>query len=125
LKIFYIYLTDIRETWANIIQTLQMCEALSKGHEVSFFHPFLLHATLSKRLRFLHIEKGLRITRIVAFGPIENRYLDFANRIIFFSKSYFISISLNTIYTGFFLFSVFIEDSTILKTEKEDNIRAS
>ena len=96
MKILYIYLTDIRKTWANIVQTLQMCEALSKLHKVSFFHPFLLKTTLDERLSFFHVEKGFHIIRLVAFGPLKKKYLDFANRIDYIKvKSYYPSLYLN------------------------------
>ncbi|MGE5446399.1 MAG: glycosyltransferase family 4 protein [Ignavibacteriales bacterium] len=121
LKIFYIYLTDIRKTWANIVQTLQMCEALSKVHEVNFFHPFLLKADLDKRLSFFHIEKSLHVTRIVAFGPLENRYLDFANRIIFFLQMlFYLHFSkYNLIYTRDFSFLVFLSKTPKLLRPKK------
>lgn len=103
-------MTDIHKTWANIIQTLQMCEALSKVHEVNFFHPFLLKKTLNKRLSFFHIEKGFHIIRIVAFGPLENKYLDFANRIVFFFQVlFYLHFSkYDLIYTRDFSFLVFL-----------------
>ncbi len=121
LKILYIYLTDIRETWANIVQTLQMCEALSKVHEVNFFHPFLLKSSLNKRLGFFHIEKSFHITRIVAFGPMENRYLDFANRIIFFLQIllYLHFSEYDLIYTRDFSFLVFLSKTPKLLRPKK------
>lgn len=110
LKIFYIYLTDIRKTWANIVQTLHMCETLSKVHKVKFFHPFLTKTALNKRLSLFHIEKRFNITRIVAFGPMENKYLDFANRIIFFLQLlFYLHFSkYDLIYTRDFSFLVFL-----------------
>lgn len=110
LKIAYIYLTDVRKSWANIVQTLQMCEALSKVHEVNFFHPFLFKTALNKRLSFFHVEKSFHITRLAALGPQENRYLDFANRIIFFLQMlFYLHLSkYDLIYTRDLSFLVFL-----------------
>lgn len=110
MRILYIYLTDVRKSWANIIQTLQTCEALSKVHEVNFFHPFLRKTALNKRLNFFHIEKNFHITRIFAFGPLQNRYLDFTNRIIFFLQMlFYLHFSkYDLIYTRDFSFLAFL-----------------
>lgn len=87
-----------------------MCEALSKLHEVNFFHPFLSQRTLNERLSFYYIEKRFRITRVVAFGPLEHKYLDFANRVIFFLQIlfYLYFFKYDLVYTRDFSFLVFL-----------------
>jgi glycosyltransferase involved in cell wall biosynthesis len=87
-----------------------MCEALSSLHEVNFFHPFLFQRTLKERLSFFSIKKRFPITRIVAFGPLKNKYLDYANRIIFFFQIlfYLYFCKYDLIYTRDFSFLVFI-----------------
>jgi glycosyltransferase involved in cell wall biosynthesis len=112
MKILYVYLTDIRKNLTHLVQIFQMCSALSEVHEVSFFHPFLLKGTLNKRLNFfdIHVSKGFRITRIAAFGPLDNKYLDFANRVIFFFQVlFYLRFSKHDlIYTRDFSFLVFL-----------------
>lgn len=87
-----------------------MCEALSKLHEVNFFHPFLFQRTLNERLSFFYIEKRFRITRVVAFGPLEHKYLDFANRVIFFFQVlfYLYFSKYDLVYTRDYSFLVFL-----------------
>lgn len=111
MKILYIYLTDIRKNWANIVQTFNVCSALSEVYEVNFFHPFLFKETLNKRLSFFDINgKSFRITRIAAFSPLDKKYLDFANRVIFFFQVllYLRFSKYNLIYTRDFSFLVFL-----------------
>ncbi len=110
MRIAYVYLTDVRSNWANVIQTLQMCESLSKLHEVNFFHPFLFRGTLNDRLSFFYISRTFVVTRLVALGPLRSKYLDFTNRIIFFFQIllYLYFYDYDLIYTRDFSFLVFL-----------------
>lgn len=87
-----------------------MCEALSKIHEVKFYHPFILKSTLDQRLHFFYIDNVFHITRLASFGPLKNKYLDFMNRIVFFLQILFLLYfsKYDLIYTRDFSFLVFL-----------------
>jgi len=87
-----------------------MCEALSMVHEVNFFHPYILMTTLNKRLNVFDIKKSFQITKIFSLGPLKIKYLDFANRILFFLQILFYLYISNydLIYTRDFSFLVFL-----------------
>jgi glycosyltransferase involved in cell wall biosynthesis len=89
-----------------------MCTALSKEHEVKFFHPFVLEKTLSRRLSFFdsRSDKRFSIIRVAALGPLRNRFWDYTNRAVFFLQ---VRMSLrwlkcNLVYTRDFSFLIFL-----------------
>lgn len=109
-SMFYVYLTDVRETWANIVNTLQMCEALSEVYNVTFFHPWVRDRTVHERLRFFGVEQSFRFVRLLATGPLKKLWLDYANRIVFFAQTWLYAFLRRPefIYTRDFSFMVFV-----------------
>jgi glycosyltransferase involved in cell wall biosynthesis len=107
---FYVYLTDAREAWANIVNTLQMCEALSEAYDVTFFHPWAQARTVCERLCFFGVQPTFRIVRLLATGPLKKLWLDYANRIFFFAQTWLYAFvnQPEFIYTRDFSFMVFV-----------------
>jgi len=86
-RLAFLYLTDLRGRSADVIQSLEMCDALEEFFRVRFYHPAITRSRFTRELDYWDVDAKWELARLATFGPNRIAWLDYPSRVAFLSQA--------------------------------------
>ena len=86
-RLAFLYLTDLRGRSADVIQSLEMCDALEAFFRVRFYHPAITRKRVTRELDYWDVDATWELRRLATFGPNRIAWLDYPSRVAFLSQA--------------------------------------